>query len=186
MRTNNSNYINRLKAKKQDALEFIVDKYLPLVKGVTYKVLSSSENKYLIEECINDIFLSVWDNANKFQGKDEEFKKWICIIAKFKAIDYYRKSIRNVELLVDEVIEGKAISAENEAIVNEDWDEIINLLGYLNDMDREIFIRKFFLDEKSEAIANRFNITRAAIDNRIYRGKKTLREKRNNMRIEVL
>ncbi|MGL5617169.1 MAG: sigma-70 family RNA polymerase sigma factor [Sarcina sp.] len=186
MRTNNSNYINRLKAKKQDALEFIVDKYLPLVKGVTYNVLSSSENKNLIEECINDIFLSVWDNAGKFQGKDDDFKKWICIIAKFKAIDYYRKSSRNLEVAVDEITEGKTISAEDEVIVNEDREEIINLLGCLDDMDREIFIRKFFLAEKSEAIANHFNVTKAVIDNRIYRGKKTLREKRNKIRMEVL
>lgn len=186
MRTNNSNYIKRLKAKKQDALEFIVNMYLPLVKGVTYKVLSSTENNYLIEECINDVFLSVWDNADKFQGKDDEFKKWICIIAKFKAIDYYRKSSRNLEVSVDEIAEGKTISAEDEAIVNEDKEEIVNLLSCLNDMDREIFIRKFFLAEKSEAIANHFNVTRAAIDNRIYRGKKTLREIRNNIGMEIL
>ena len=38
-------------------LEFIVDTYLPLIKGITYKVLSPLENDGVIEECINDIFL---------------------------------------------------------------------------------------------------------------------------------
>lgn len=186
MRTNNSNYIKQLKAKRQDALEFIVDKYLPLVKGVTYKILSSSANKDLIEECINDVFLSVWDNADKFHGENEEFKKWIYIIAKFKAIDYYRKCSRNLEISVDQIIEGKTISAEDEAIVNEDREEVINLFNYLDDMDREIFIRKFFLGEKSEVIAKYFKVTKASIDNRIYRGKKILREKRKSMGMEVL
>lgn len=186
MRANNSNYIKRLKAKKQDALEFIVDKYLPLVKGVTHKVLSSSGNKELIEECINDIFLSVWNNGDKFNGEEEEFKKWICVIAKFRAIDYYRKSSSNLEVAVDEVKEGETDSAEEQAIINEDWEELMKLLNCLDNMDREIFIRKFFLGERSEDIANHFKVTKASIDNRIYRGKKKLREKRLSMGMEVV
>ncbi len=43
MGCNETNYIKRLKKKKQDC--FIVDIYLPLVKGVTYKVLSPLKNE---------------------------------------------------------------------------------------------------------------------------------------------
>lgn len=75
MRVNNSNYLKRLKNKKEDALEFIVDKYLPLAKGVTFKVLYSVGNNEVMEECINDIFLSIWNNSHKFNGDDDDFRK---------------------------------------------------------------------------------------------------------------
>ena len=62
MRANELNYIKWLKNRKEDALEFVVDKYLPLVKGVTYKILSSTSNEAAIEECINDDFFSGLEN----------------------------------------------------------------------------------------------------------------------------
>lgn len=186
MWVNDTNYIKRLKNRKEDALEFIVDKYLPLIKGITYKVLSSIEKQDLIEECINDIFLSIWNNADKFKGEEKDFKKWICVIAKFKAIDYYRKSSKSIEVAVDNIVEEKIGSAEDEAIVNEDREELVKLIDSLEDMDREIFIMKFFLDIKSEDIGKKLGITRAAVDNRIYRGKKKLREHKEKMRMEAL
>ena len=55
MKLNDENFIEYFKQQEEDALEFIVDKYLPLVKGVTYKILASPTNKGAIEECINDV-----------------------------------------------------------------------------------------------------------------------------------
>lgn len=185
MGLNNSNYIKRLKGKKEDALEFIVDKYLSLVKGVIHKVLYSVGRQDLIEECINDVFLSVWNNSDKFKGEEKDFRNWICAIAKFKAIDYYRKASKSAEVAVDNIIEKETISAEDEAIFNEDKSEVIKLLNTLEVMDREIFIMKFFLGVKSDDIAKRFDVTKASIDNRIYRGKKKLRERKSIMNMEV-
>ena len=185
MRVNNSNYLKRLKNKKEDALEFIVDKYLPLVKGVTFKVLYSVGNNEVMEECINDIFLSIWNNSHKFNGDDDDFRKWICAIAKFKAIDYYRKLNKNLEIAIGDINEKETYSVEDEVIFSEEKEAVIELLNTLNEMDRKIFIMKFFLDIKSEDIAKRFGVTKASIDNRIYRGKKKLREKKSIMNMEV-
>ena len=96
MKSNETNFIKRLQQQKEDALEYIVDKYLPLIKGITYKVLSPLNNQMVIEECINDIFLSIWNNAKKFNGEPNDFKKWTCSIAKYKAIDYYRKANKHL------------------------------------------------------------------------------------------
>lgn len=201
MRANDSNYIKRLKSGKEDALEFIVDKYLPLVKGITYKILLVAGNTQAMEECINDVFLSVWENSNKFNGEDTDFRRWICAIAKFKAIDYYRKANRNMDVAVELVDDGFrklskvnisensgvfVNSAEDEVIIKEDKNELIELINQLEPMDRDIFIMKFFLGEKSEDIARKFNVTRASIDNRIYRGKKKLRDGKEKLIMEVI
>ena len=74
MKSNEKNYIKRLQRQKEDALEFVVDTYLPLIKGITHKVLLPVQNDGLIEECVNDIFLSIWNNANKFHGEPNDFK----------------------------------------------------------------------------------------------------------------
>lgn len=177
MWTREDNYIKRLKKGKEDALEFIVDKYLPLVKGVTYKVLFNVGNEGDIEECINDVFIAVWNNSNKFIGNDLEFKKWIGTIAKFKAIDYYRKLNRNRELVLEELVDKKDSSdIEHKFLLNEYRKEILKLIDNLDEPDREIIILKFYLGIKSEDIGKRLGLTKASVDNRIYRAKKKLRE----------
>lgn len=172
-----SNYIKRLKKGREDALEFIIDMYLPLVKGVTYKILSPLKNHGIIEECINDIFLSVWNNSQKFQGNTEDFKNWICVIAKFKAIDYYRKEIKKSEIVSDNLSIVGDNSIEEELIVMEEREELMKVINTLEPMDKHIFIMKFFLGNKSKEIASKLGITKASVDNRLCRGKKKLKVK---------
>ena len=180
------NYISRLKNGKEDALEFIVDKYLGLVKSTVYKVLSPLERDGIIDECVNDVFLSVWNNDNKFTGEEVEFKKWIYKIAKFKDIDYYRREVKNSDISIDdkEISTNKLV--EEEIINTEERNELINLINTLEPMDRDIFTMKFFLGIKSDDIARNFGLTRAAIDNRIYRGKKKLIKEVARLKWEVV
>lgn len=78
------NFVKRLQLGKEDALEYIVDQYMPLVKEIVLKILSPLQNNGVIDECMNDIFLSIWNNASKFKGKPETFQFWLAAVAKFK------------------------------------------------------------------------------------------------------
>ena len=72
-----------------------------------------------------------------------DFKKWICAIAKFKAIDYYRKASKKVEFTSNYMDLNPEKSAEDELIMIEDKAELIQLINLLEPVDREIFIMKF-------------------------------------------
>ncbi|MBD7985491.1 sigma-70 family RNA polymerase sigma factor [Sporosarcina sp. Sa2YVA2] len=174
MKSNHKNFIRRLQKQKEDALEFIVDTYLPLIKGITYKVLSPLGNEGIVDECINDIFLSVWENADKFRGDTTDFRKWICAVAKFKSIDYYRKAMKQVEITSEHMEWNAAISVEEELIRIEDKTELIMLVNQLEPVDRDIFLMKFFLGYKTADISKKTGLSITAIDNRVFRGKKKL------------
>lgn len=181
MRSTEKNFIKRLKRQKEDALEYTVDEYLPLVKGIVHKVLYPLENPGLIEECINDVFLTIWHNAGKFEGDSIDFRKWLCAVTKYKAIDTYRKANKRVEveMVADDVEAGSTHSVENEILLTEDKNELLKLMSGFEVMDRDILVMKFFLDMTSEEIATNIGLTKAAVDNRIYRGKKKLRQQRS-------
>ncbi|MED3572324.1 sigma-70 family RNA polymerase sigma factor [Cytobacillus praedii] len=181
MKCNENNYIQRLQHQKEDALEFIVDKYLPLMKGISQKILAPLKNEGIIEECINDIFLSIWNHAKKFHGDETDFRKWICSIAKFKAIDYYRRTTNKKEFARDIIVEHVEKSAEDELLLMEDKSDLIRLINQLEPVDRKIFIMKFFLGLRTEEISLRLGLTESSISNRIYRGKKKLHIKAANL-----
>lgn len=191
MKSNESNYIHRLKKGKEDSLNYIVDRYLPLIKGIVSKVLASIGDEGDIEECINDVFISIWNNADKFDGDASNFKNWICAIAKFKAIDYYRNKKRKAEVILDsvDIIENDIMeddSLEDKLINKENRNEIIEMLNNLDKVDRDIFILKYFLGYKTNEIAKKFGITKASVNNRLYRGKIKLKENMTNLKLEVI
>ncbi len=176
MKSTQFNFILRLKKQKEDALEYIIDVYMPLVKTITTKILHNKKRSD-IEECVNDVFLSVWENSKQFQGEPEDFKKWISMIAKYKAIDRYRRAekqqtVEQPDILLNE----KASSQQTELQLMriEDKNEILFALSQFSELDRHVFIMKYYLDLSNIEIADSLGITKAAVDNRLYRGKKVL------------
>lgn len=171
MKANESNFIKRLQSGKEDALDYIVDRYLPLLKSVVRQVLGPLQREELIGECMNDVFLALWQNAKKFRGSDENaFKNWICAVAKYKAIDYYRKEARNFEVTSEYLEIPIQTAAEDEA-----EDTVNELLHQLEPIDRQIFMMRYLLGFSAEETAERLNLSKSAVDNRVYRGKKILR-----------
>ena len=185
MKFNEENYVERLQKKKEDSLNYIVDKYFSIVKATVVKILYNFNNEEFIEECINDVFLSVWQNASKFKANNDDFKKWIYKVCKFRAIDYYRKEIRKKEISKEEINYGESISSEDEFILSENKRELIKLINTLQPTDRDIFIMKFLLGMSSSEIAVKIGLSKAAVDNRIYRSKKVLNKNKDNIGLEV-
>ncbi|WP_341356707.1 sigma-70 family RNA polymerase sigma factor [Rossellomorea sp. y25] len=176
MKSSPTNFIIRLKKKKEDALEYIIDAYMPLAKTIAKKILHN-RNRLDIDECINDVFLTVWQNAHQFKGEPEDFKKWIGMITKYKAIDRYRQAEkRNAREQTDESLlqKGSSLETDTSVLQREEKNELLAAISQLEDLDRDIFMMNYYLDLTNKEIADQLNLSKAAVDNRLYRGKKKL------------
>jgi RNA polymerase sigma factor (sigma-70 family) len=176
MKSSPTNFIKRLKKKNEDALEYIIDAYMPLVKTIATKILHN-QNRLDVDECINDVFLTVWQNVQQFKGEPEDFKKWIGMITKYKAIDRYRQAEkRNAREHRDESLLEKSSTPGTDISVlrREEKNELLAAISQLEELDRDIFIMKYYLDLTNIEIADQLTLSKAAVDNRLYRGKKKL------------
>ncbi|MDQ0352869.1 RNA polymerase sigma-70 factor (ECF subfamily) [Alkalibacillus filiformis] len=176
MRITSDNFIKHFKRGKEAALEYVIDEYIGIVKAVIYNTFKIKYDRQLIEECISDTFLGAFENAKQFKGNQEDFRKWLCSIAKFKAIDYQRKIYRDPNLLNIDDQQTPVISAEKEYLTKETTEELYQVLKQLGEIDRDIFTMKYFLNMRNNDIANQLGLSKASVDNRLYRGKKKLRE----------
>lgn len=172
---NEENLVTELKRKNELALEFVIKQYGGLIKSVIEKTLYNFKGTGIIEECMDDVFLAIWENSDKFLKKGS-FKSWVAAVAKFKAIDYGRK---NVKFLFHEEIEEVDISVEcqgsSKVIKDELNEELLVLLTNLKTEDKDIFIRKYINDEKSKDIARDIGRDEKFINNRLSRGRKKLK-----------
>jgi RNA polymerase sigma-70 factor, ECF subfamily len=176
MTCNEQNFIRYLKKRHEASLDFIVDEYGGLVHAISYHVLSGIGQE-AVDECINDVFLSVWQNADQFTGNANDFKKWIGMITKYKAIDLYRylerkQAREQTDTYITEIANREDI--QEQLIHKEQKNEILLAMSELAEIDRDIFMMKYFLDMSSQEIAQKLSLSITAVDNRLFRGRKKL------------
>jgi RNA polymerase sigma-70 factor (ECF subfamily) len=177
LKISDSNLVIEIKNKNPAALEYAINKYVKLVYSVAYNILYKLADKSCIQECVSDVFTSIWYNIETFDLKKSTFKTWITAIAKYKAIDYRKKYIKNSN--IEEFNDMNIIDTHNiedVIIERENKEELLRAIEKLEKPDCEIFIRKYFLDESIEHIAKCLGLTRQAVDNRLWRGRKKLRK----------
>lgn len=178
MEINDTNFVAQLQKKNRRALEFAMETYGNLVYSIVRKVLQAGSGDSDVEECLNDIFLSVWNNMASFDEGKGNFKSWIAAVSKYKAIDYRRKLSKrdSVEWATDRELSAE-LTPENILVSKETRKELLAAIRDMNDQDREIFIRRYFLAEDIENIARTFSVDRNVVDQRLSRGRKFLKEK---------
>lgn len=99
------------------------------------------------------------------------------IIAKYRALDYRRKlSANRTYVSTDELDLASHDCVESKIISNEDKNKIVLAIDKLKEPDKEIFYRRYFFYESIEGIAKHFTLTREAVDNRLCRGRKRIKE----------
>lgn len=186
MRIDDSNFIDQIKKKNSKALEFIVNTYGNLVYKVAYSVLYRGNDISCIEECVNDVFLCLWNNIDSFDQSKGNFKNWLIAVTKYKAIDYKRKICRQANPeCIDDYSLADDENTEKIIIEKENREELLALINSMDPVDREIFIRRYFLDEEISNIADKLSIRRSAVDNRLSRGRKSLKKKFSALKGEL-
>ncbi|MDD3223888.1 MAG: sigma-70 family RNA polymerase sigma factor [Clostridium sp.] len=185
MKITELNLAEQLKKKNTKALDFLIDNYSNLIYKVIYNVLNNYSQNGAIEECLNDVFLSIWNHSNMFTGKPEKFVHWICAIGKYKAIDYQRKFLKNKESInIDDYNISSNLTTEDKILANESAEEILQYISEFSEMNRNIFIMRYYLGKSVDEIAMKLGVTRNVVDTRICRCKKLLKLKLENVNKE--
>ena len=172
---NKGNFLKQLKKKNEKALDYVIDSYSDVIFKVAYGVLN---NRQLSEECVNDVLLKIWDNIHHFNKDEDKFYPWILAITKYTAIDILRKELRhsnaleisNLNISEEKCLVSKFHNKEHLNMVTEE-------INAMKDTDREIFLRKFYLEETGEEISKKMGLSNKFINLRIFRGRNKLKAK---------
>ncbi|MFJ7733419.1 sigma-70 family RNA polymerase sigma factor [Lysinibacillus sp. NPDC097231] len=171
-----NDFIERLQRHDEKALKYVVEHYLGLVKAITLKILEKPSDYMLVEECVNDVFLLIWQKSHYFTGDEADFKKWLGMITKYKAIDIYRKQQKHLATLSMDSIPPLIASDNIEQQLDRLYAKELLLLEimHLPDLDRELFLMRYYLEYSNSEIAEILHISKSAVESRLYRGKKRL------------
>ncbi|MFV0515910.1 MAG: RNA polymerase sigma factor [Aminipila sp.] len=169
--------IKLLKTNPEKGLSKAIDLYGGIVKWVCSKILGTSCTQDL-EECISDVFFKLWKNIDKFDLTcNVALSSYICGIARHTAIDYRRKQHPNIELIpLEENDLGIDLDFADELALKINSSILQEAIDSLQEPDRSIFILRYYFCYKVKEIALTLDITAKSVENKLYRGKDTLKK----------
>jgi len=102
--------ISRIRAGDEDALAALHDRYAPVVYSVALRVLGETTQA---EDILQEIFLQLWRNPQRFDASRGSLGAWLAVIARHRAIDSLRRrhpetDIEDVVVAVDSNLEQTA------------------------------------------------------------------------------
>lgn len=167
--------------KKKDVLayEHMISKHTKTIYCLAYNILSGYLNKEDIEECVADVFLDAWIKINEFDEEKANFRTWLLILTKYKALTYKRKKKSTNVVDIEDFEIKDSYNLEKQFLLRQDQEKVIETINSFNKIDKEIFFRRYFFGEKISDLANAFNLSRSAIDNRLLRGRIIIKEELN-------
>jgi len=170
LRVTEENVVQQIKLKNEDSIPYVLQTYGGLLNAVIRKYLKSNQRD--IEECLEDVLVSIWFNIDSFDSTKNELKQWIAAIAKYRAIDYVRKYEKSKQYMskfeLDERVSSQPISKPYVF-------DMACLLNELNHTERVIFEKYYVEDLSSREIANEFQTKVSWVHNKLSRGRKKLK-----------
>ena len=194
----------RLQQRDPDALETLISRYSREVYYFIRLVLDGVGVAQDAEECVNDLFVAVWQEIDTFDPARGTLRTWLTMRAKYIALDRRRHLCRRQTHNLQSADENRQSSDEggrrtlgwggheyeNRATLpphpdssmeslleqSERREELRLALATLPELDRYLIYQRYFKFASTEELAAKTGLTRHAVDTRLWRARKSLRE----------
>ena len=165
-----------LRSGDRETFFLIMEAYNKLLWVIVGGVLNGVGTSEDIEECISDVYVSLWRNPSAYDPRKGSLKTFIAVAAKRKALDRYRQLTRVKIVELDEAIQSNDDDLLEYIAERDMVSELYEAIRLLKEPDREILIRRYFFDEKPSRIADKTSLPVKEVKNRLYQSKLKLRE----------
>jgi RNA polymerase sigma-70 factor (ECF subfamily) len=133
-------------------------------------------NETKAEDLMSDVFLDVWQQAGRFEGRSS-VSTWILSIARFKALSSFRQ--RQHEELDPEAEEAIADDADNPEVVmqkSSKADALKLCLASLSAAHREVIDLVYYHERSVEEVSVILSIPENTVKTRMFHARKRLSE----------
>lgn len=165
--------LKKLRQKRPQALEKVIDQYGAYVATVIGNVLGVAGSMEDAEELASDVFFALWEHGE--QVTEGKLKPWLAAVARNRAKDLLRKR-RTTLPMEEDMLSIPTGTPEEQALVEERKQELFIAVESMGEPDREIFLRFYYLFQTMEEISLRLGMPLGTIKTKLHRGRKRLKD----------
>jgi RNA polymerase sigma-70 factor, ECF subfamily len=167
------NLVNRIAAGDKLAMQALFARH----RTGTYRwLLRMVHDEALAEDLLSEVFLDVWRQANRFEGRSS-VSTWLMSIARYKALSVRR---RRTEHELTEEIEGTLVDTANDleaALQEKNRSELLReALTRLSPQHREIIDLVYYHERSISECAEILGIPAATVKTRMFYARRKLAE----------
>lgn len=162
--------------RQEQAIQDLSDKYGLLCQTIANRILGNRQDA---EECVNDALLAAWNTIPP--ENPQPLSTYICRITRNISLNKYhantaQKRNHYYDLLLDELEESLAgIETVEDAILTKELEYAINdFLSEQKQIDRIIFIKRYWFFEPIDRIANSLGKSKNYVAVHLHRSRKKL------------
>ena len=161
--------LGQVRRGNENALGGLIDKYYAYVCAIIYNAAGSVLTHEDIEETVSDVFIALWNSADKVQ----KVKSWLGATARNNA----RKKLREIRdtLPLDDEIIADGSTPEDAIIADSEKAAVKRAILAMEQPDREIFLRHYYGEQTTAIIGEETGMSESAVKQRLVRGREKLR-----------
>ena len=164
----NTSYLQRIAAGDRAAVAGCIDAYSGLVWSLARRFFGNESDA---EDAVQEIFLEVWEKADRFDPAIASEATFVSMIARRRLIDRRRRqdSMPVTEQL-DESRHGLAEDAQSGLEASAELARVLNVIGTLKPEQQEVIRMASWLGMSHAAIAEQTGIPLGTVKTYIVRG----------------
>ncbi|CDQ40939.1 MULTISPECIES: RNA polymerase sigma factor [Virgibacillus] len=166
MREQDIELFHRVQNKDEVALELLYDRYEKLLFSFSFRM---TNNKFLAEEAVQDVFTKLWSKSLPYSEEKGKFSSWLLTITRNTCLDLLRKKKSNDYELKerDALQEDNDPSPEETAEWKEQHEEIQHAIKELKTEQQEIINLFYFRGFTQSQIAKKCNLPLGTVKGRV-------------------
>ncbi len=170
---NDDQILCALQHRDQEALQVLMDKYIPYVSTIVWNLLRSRMSRQDAEEVVSDVFLAAWNQAHTMQSV--AWKSWLGAVARNMAKNKLRSQGFSLPLEED-VLELPDSQGMDSALEQEEEAALVRqAVESMGEPDREIFLRHYYFAQTVRQIARAMHLKEPTVKTKLRRGRMKLK-----------
>jgi RNA polymerase sigma-70 factor (ECF subfamily) len=126
-------------------------------------------------EVMQNTFIIAWEKFAKFEGDENEFCKWACVIARYQVLKLRQSQARDKWVLSDKLLEKISTEGVNDIASTERWvEKLEDCLQELPEPKRDLIKQAYTPKQSIKAMAAERETTPDALYQKLRRIRKTL------------
>ena len=126
-------------------------------------------------EIMQNTFITAWEKFAKFEGDENDFCKWACVIARYQTLKHRQTQARDKWVLSDKLLEKIATEGINDIDSTERWVEKLEYcLKEMPEPNRDLIKQAYTPKQSIKAMAAERETTPDALYQKLRRIRKTL------------
>lgn len=160
--------------RDEEGLHALLRHYGPLLRYVIAPILPDGRDR---EECLSETAMRVWENIGTFDLRKGSLRAWLTAVARNAALNRRRGAPRiqdGTEAL--DTVEAPDPTPEEAVLLRERREALSLALRQVSEQERIMFYRKYYYLQSTAQIAAELGMTERAVEGKLYRLKRRLRE----------